>query len=158
MQRGIGKKKEGERTNHGSTCVQKKKKQKRLEKLKSFTRFSAYPIETTSIKDFIYRNKGNFQPASTVSLKFRGFIFLLGLLSPSLLFFSTPFPSQLNSPFHPLDRGVCVAIQKWKTKKKKKKKRRGWNKREQFENNLQSISLFLFSCAFACVFEIENKI
>lgn len=110
----------------------RKKKQKRLEKLKSFTRFSAYPIETTSIKDFIYRNKGNFQPASTVSLKFRGFIFLLGLLSPSLLFFFHPF-SQLNSPFHPLDRGVCCHLE---MENKKKKKRRGWNKREQFENNL----------------------
>lgn len=112
----------------------RKKKQKRLEKLKSFTRFSAYPIETTSIKDFIYRNKGNFQPASTVSLKFRGFIFLLGLLSPSLLFFFHPFSVSIEFPVSsPRPRCMCCHLE---MENKKKKKRRGWNKREQFENNL----------------------
>lgn len=97
----------------------RKKKQKRLEKLKSFTRFSAYPIETTSIKDFIYRNKGNFQPASTVSLKFRGFIFLLGLLSPSLLFFSTPFSVSIEFPVSSPRPRCMLPSRNGKQKKKK---------------------------------------
>lgn len=105
----------------------RKKKQKRLEKLKSFTRFSAYPIETTSIKDFIYRNKGNFQPASTVSLKFRGFIFLLGLLSPSLLFFFHPFSVSIEFPVSSPRPRCMLPSRNGKQKKKKKNEGDGIN-------------------------------
>lgn len=130
-----------------------------LGKIKIVYRFRPISNRTTSTKDFICRNKGISKLASIASLKFRGFIFSSAFhptLFPPLSFFPPLFPSQLNS-FHPLDRGVCCHPEMGG-----EKKRRGRNKREQFENNLQSISLFLFLCVYmcvcVCVFKIEKNI
>lgn len=136
MQRGIGKKKGGRAHESWFDVRIEKKKTKTLGKIKIVYAVFGLSNRNDLDKRFYLSKQGKFPTCVD------------GVVKISRLYLSPrPFIPLPSLFFHPLFRlnwiprfipstAVYVLPSRNGKQKKKKKKRRGWNKREQFENNL----------------------